>query len=78
MPSSGPLLGAPLDIWACGVVYYALLTGNLPFTAHTERDLLKKITLGIYHQPPYLTTESKNLLSVLLSVDPLRRQLPPI
>jgi len=43
--------GPPIDIWTCGVVFYALLTGGLPFTAHTERDLHKKITSGIYHVP---------------------------
>jgi MAP/microtubule affinity-regulating kinase len=35
--------GPPIDLWTCGIVFYALLTGHLPFAAHTERDLYKKI-----------------------------------
>ena len=35
--------GAAVDIWTCGIVYYALLTGHFPFIAHTERDLCKQI-----------------------------------
>ena len=23
--------GGPVDVWTCGIVYYALLTGKLPF-----------------------------------------------
>jgi serine/threonine protein kinase len=35
--------GSNIDVWTCGVAFYALLTGYLPFAAHTERDLYKKI-----------------------------------
>jgi serine/threonine protein kinase len=44
--------GPAIDVWTCGIVYYALLTGgNLPFVALTERDLHKKILSGIYPIP---------------------------
>ena len=41
----------PTDVWACGVVLYAISTGHFPFAAHTERDILTKIKRGIYHIP---------------------------
>lgn len=43
--------GTPCDIWACGVVLYAISTGHFPFAAHTERDIITKIKRGIYHIP---------------------------
>jgi len=39
--------GSNIDVWTCGIAFYALLTGQLPFAAHTERDLYKKIQSGI-------------------------------
>lgn len=35
--------GGPTDIWTCGVAYYVMLTGHFPFTAHTDRELSRKI-----------------------------------
>lgn len=65
--------GPPIDIWTCGVVFYALLTGGLPFTAHTERDLHKKITSGIFHVPKEISPRAHRLLSWMLTVDPSKR-----
>lgn len=48
---SKEFIGFPTDIWACGVVLYAISTGHFPFAAHTERDIITKIKRGIYHIP---------------------------
>ena len=32
-----------VDMWACGVIMYALLTGELPFTSESEREMYQKI-----------------------------------
>lgn len=32
-----------LDVWAIGVMFYAMLAGTLPFQGNTERDLVKSI-----------------------------------
>ena len=40
--------GASADIWACGVMLYALLTGTVPFKAQTEKELFRKIQRGVY------------------------------
>lgn len=42
--------GHTTDMWACGVVFYALATkGKMPFAARTEREMVQRIQRGIYH-----------------------------
>ena len=41
--------GALVDIWTCGIAYYVMLCGYFPFTAHTDRELQRKIQQGIFH-----------------------------
>jgi MAP/microtubule affinity-regulating kinase len=36
-------LGAPTDIWASGVLLYAMLCGQFPFKGVSDKDLFKKI-----------------------------------
>merc|ERR1719210_130418 len=36
------------DIWSCGVIMFALISGVLPFDAKTERALWQKVTRGNY------------------------------
>nr|GAT43969.1 CAMK/CAMK-unique protein kinase [Mycena chlorophos] len=43
------------DIWALGVLLYALLTGNLPFVDAFEPRLVLKILGGTYPAPPAST-----------------------
>ena len=41
--------GPPADIWACGVLLYALLNGCFPFRGSTDEDLYRRIKRGTYH-----------------------------
>lgn len=66
-------MGPPIDIWSCGVVYYVMLTGHFPFSAHTDRELIRKIQRGIYHVPKELPKEAVKLIGQMMCVDPTQR-----
>lgn len=65
--------GAPSDIWSCGIILFALLTGHLPFDDENIRKLLLKVQNGKFLMPPDLSTEAKDLISKMLRVDPAER-----
>ena len=61
------ILGRPpaVDMWACGVIMYALLTGELPFTSESERETQKIIRVdagshGRGRSPRRRSTSSSN------------------
>jgi len=44
-----------VDVWSCGVVFYALLCGNLPFALENEAELRQRIIVS-RHISNYLRT----------------------
>ena len=68
--------GMQADIWSTGVLFYYLCTSQFPFSAHTERDIVKKVRRGIYHIPDDLPADIKSLLQSMVLVDPTKRSSP--
>lgn len=68
--------GRRTDVWALGVVGFALLVGRLPFSGTTRRAMLVKIARGSYQWPEELTTDTdgpRDLVDEMLVREPERR-----
>ncbi|KAK9458656.1 uncharacterized protein V1516DRAFT_666863 [Lipomyces oligophaga] len=65
--------GSQSDIWSCGVILFALLTGHLPFDDDNIRNLLLKVQVGKFQMPQDLSIQAKDLIWRILKVDPEER-----
>ncbi|QLQ78158.1 hypothetical protein HG537_0A04050 [Torulaspora globosa] len=65
--------GGPSDVWSCGIILFALLTGHLPFNDDNIKKLLLKVQSGKYQMPQNLSAEARDLIARILVVNPARR-----
>ncbi|KAL0576404.1 serine/threonine-protein kinase gin4 [Marasmius crinis-equi] len=65
--------GNATDIWSCGVILFALLTGRLPFDDKNVKALLGKVKLGKYELPLWVDSMARDLLQKMLVVDSAKR-----
>ena len=65
--------GFKIDIWATGIILFAMLCGYLPFDHKDNDKLFKKILQCKITYPDFISKEAKNLIKKILVPDPRKR-----
>ncbi|XP_054743089.1 testis-specific serine/threonine-protein kinase 4 isoform X2 [Anastrepha obliqua] len=67
------------DIWACGVVCYAMVFGRLPYDGSNVHVLLKRINASLaFPKNPTVSNECKQLIGSILAPLKVRYTIPQI
>ena len=69
--------GKPVDMWSLGILLYAILCGYFPFRAKNYPDLYRRIARGVFDIPEELSSNAKDLIRQLLTMDPTQRISAP-
>lgn len=69
--------GPPVDMWACGVVLYVMLSGRMPFYGRDDVECLRRTADGHFTFPDRewlkISEDAKSLVRALLQVNPEKR-----
>ena len=71
--SGKPYNGKTNDVWGVGVILYAMVTGQLPWTKRNQQQLFEQIKKGEYTIPHYVSATCGDLIKKLMTVDTRKR-----
>lgn len=63
----------PVDIWASGIVLFAMICGHLPFQDNNNYTLYNKIIEGKFVIPDHVSEQCQSLLKQILTTNPVLR-----
>ena len=63
-----------VDVWALGIVFYAILTGLFPFKGGSNKEMYLKVLKGNYVVPDRIPIGPKRLIMKMLQVEPEHRR----
>ena len=68
-----PYNGSAADIWSCGIILFALLSGKLPFDDEDCMALLGKVMVGKFDMPQGIDPLAQDLIRKMLVTDVRKR-----
>lgn len=69
--------GDKADVWSCGIILFAMLTGFLPFDGGDLKTTLNLVKKGEYILPHWLSREAADLIQRILQTSPEDRLTIP-
>lgn len=63
-------VGSKVDLWSCGVILFAMISGYLPFEDPNTSELYKKILNCDYEIPSWVTNLTEDMIKCILNTDP--------
>lgn len=67
-------LGPPTDVWASGILCYAMFCGAFPFKGQSDKDLFAKINRGALCFPDHVPKDAQDFISSMITVNPAVRR----
>jgi MAP/microtubule affinity-regulating kinase len=65
--------GMQADVWALGILLYAMLCGKMPFKAYNDKELYRRIEKGNFTLPNTVPESFRKVISKMLEVNPKKR-----